>query len=76
MGEDEPDIRLSERDLRSLAMQLALQLPRHEQDAQRVMDLMRAGYDYFLSDYVAPTPESERVVRPQFKQRRGGGSSA
>lgn len=65
------DISLSERDLRALAMELALQLPRNTNDADRVLDLMRAGYDYFLCEYDRPK-EAGGVVRPKFRRRGGG----
>ena len=64
--EVEPEITLSERDLRALAMELALQLPRNTREAEYVMRLMRVGYDYFLSEPVAEASNDERVVRPKF----------
>lgn len=74
MSPSEPeDGKLSERDLRALAMELALQLPRDESDAQRVLDLMRAGYEYFLTEYKRPNVEAAGVIRPKFSRRRGGG---
>ena len=74
MSLSEPeDGRLSERDLRALAMEMALQLPRDEADAQRVLDLMRAGYEYFLCEYKRPSDEVAGIIRPKFSRRRGGG---
>lgn len=46
--DDPPNVDLSDRDLRSLAMELAMQLPRNERDAHYVIELMRVGYDFFL----------------------------
>jgi hypothetical protein len=66
------EVSLSERDMRALAMELALQLPRRTGDAERVLDLMRAGYDYFLCEYERPK-EAGAVVRPKFRRQRGGG---
>ncbi|WP_132254702.1 hypothetical protein [Methylobacterium segetis] len=74
MPQDEStDDGLSERDLRALAMELALQLPRNARDAERVLDLMRAGYEYFLCEYEKPRAEKGDVLRPSFSRRRGGG---
>lgn len=47
-ADDPPNVDLSERDLRSLAMELAMQLPRNERDAHYVIELIRVGYDFFL----------------------------
>lgn len=66
------ELSLSERDLRALAMELALQLPRNEADAERVLDLMRAGYDFFLCEYERPKEAAGAVVRPKFRRRGGG----
>ena len=63
------DGKLSERDLRALAMELALQLPRDEGDANRVIDLMRAGYDFFLTEYKRPVETAVDVIRPKFSRR-------
>lgn len=66
--EPEDEIRLSERDLRALAMDLALRLPRHEADASRVLDLMRAGYEFFLCEMERPKGQKGDVVRPRFRR--------
>jgi hypothetical protein len=70
-ADESNEVSLSERDLRALAMELALQLPRCISDAERVLDLMRAGYDYFLCEY-KPPKEAGAVVRPKFRRRGGG----
>lgn len=71
--DDANDSQLSERDLRALAMELALQLPRNQDDANRVLDLMRAGYDFFLCEFEKPKAVAGDVLRPKFSRRRGGG---
>lgn len=74
MPQDESfESNLSERDLRALAMELALQLPRNQEDAGRVIDLMRAGYDFFLCEFEKPKAAAGDVLRPKFSRRRGGG---
>ncbi|QGY05544.1 hypothetical protein MMSR116_29355 [Methylobacterium mesophilicum SR1.6/6] len=65
--DDEPDVSLSERDLRALAMELALQLPRNEKDAQHVLDLMRVGYDYFLCEMDKPK-QIGKIVKGRFRR--------
>lgn len=66
-SDDLPDLRMTERDMRALAMTLALQLPRDERDAQRIMDLMRAGYEFFLCE-TQKKPDETAVVRPRFRR--------
>lgn len=66
--EPEDATRLSERDLRAMAMELALRLPRNEADAMRVLDLMRAGYEYFLCEMERPKSQKGDVVRPRFRR--------
>lgn len=68
MQEDECDVSLSERDMRALAMELALQLPRNERDAYRILDLMRVGYDFFLCDFEKPKEVSGQVVTGRFRR--------
>lgn len=69
MSEEPEDMtRLSERDLRAMAMELALRLPRNEADAMRVLDLMRAGYEYFLCEMERPKAQKGDVVRPRFRR--------
>jgi hypothetical protein len=68
MREGDADVSLSERDMRALAMELALQLPRNEHDAQRVMDLMRVGYEFFLCDFEKPKETAPRVVTGNFRR--------
>lgn len=58
--EDPQTVDLSDRDLRSLAMELAMQLPRNERDAHYVMELMRVGYDFFLCDAAKAQKKVER----------------
>lgn len=68
MAEDESAVSLSERDMRAMAMELALQLPRNEKDAYRILDLMRVGYDFFLTEAVKPHEQKPRVVRGAFRR--------
>jgi len=69
MAEDaEPEISLSERDMRALAMELALQLPRNPRDAEYVMRLMQVGYDYFLAAPVEKPAADTKVLRPKFSK--------
>lgn len=69
MAEDvEPEISLSERDLRALAMELALQLPRNQRDAEYVLRLMQVGYDFFLSAPVEKPAADAKIVRPRFSK--------
>lgn len=61
MPVDDPSaVELSDRDLRAMAMELAMQLPRNERDAHYVMELMRVGYDFFLCD----AGKAEKKVEP------------
>lgn len=61
MPVDDPSaVELSDRDLRAMAMELAMQLPRNERDAHYVMELMRVGYDFFLCD----AGKTEKKVEP------------
>lgn len=59
-ADDPPAVELSDRDLRAMAMELAMQLPRNERDAHYVMELMRVGYDFFLCD----AGKAEKKVEP------------
>jgi len=68
MREDEHDVSLSERDMRALAMELALQLPRNEREAYRILDLMRVGYDFFLCEFEKPKETAAQVVTGRFRR--------
>ncbi len=68
MGGVDNEVSLSERDLRALAMELAIQLPRNARDAQFVLRMMRIGYDHFLSEQPAQDRREPNVVSPQFRR--------
>ena len=66
--EEEDDVRLSERDMRAMAMAMALKLPRNEEDARRVLELVWVGYEFFLCEAKQAAKKDGKVVRPRFSR--------